>query len=318
MNKDITLIVINKILELIPSHIKSIDYLSELLDISKDSAHRRLRGKMPFSFKELVILSEKLNFSLDELVALKTDNNKVVIELKVDSNPEQEFIEKIKKYKEDVKNRFQDKSSSSILALNYLPPELCIHFRHLFKFSYYTWLHWKDKSLCSPKFSEVEIPSYLENLRIEIASLSKHLKNSTFILDPNVFLTPIKLVLYFYNLELISKEEKEMIKEDFQEIINYIEKEVRINGEHYETKNYYYLSYLNIDVNNGYYIHSGNISSSFSFNFFNRIIIAKREICEAHKEWFHSLKKYSILITGSNEIDLAGYIKKQREYIDYL
>lgn len=127
MNKDIKTIIINKILELIPSHIKPVDYLSEVLDISRESAYRSLGGKMSFYFEELIILSELLDFSLDELVALKINNSKVVIDLKINKDPTEGFLDKMRKYKADVDNRFTDKSSSAIFALNYFPAEFSVH-----------------------------------------------------------------------------------------------------------------------------------------------------------------------------------------------
>lgn len=318
MDKDIKVIVVNKIQELIPSHIKPVDYLSEVLDISRESAYRRLSGKMSFYFEELIILSELLGFSLDELVALKRDNSKVIIDLKISKDPAEAFLDKMKKYKIDVDNRFMDKSSSAIFALNYFPPEFSVHHKTLFKLAYYLWLHWKDRGVIKPKFSEIEISPELEELRCSINAKARTLKNNSFILDPNVFLTPLKLVHYFYNLDLINEEEIKIIKRDFRQILYFAEKMVRTNPSNSESNNYFYLSSFNVDVNSVYYKWNGKATSSFSLNFFNKIVITKPEICEAHKEWFLSLKKYSTLISGSNEVAQAEYFKKQREYIDLL
>lgn len=318
MNKDIKTIIINKILELIPSHIKPVDYLSEVLDISRESAYRRLGGKMPFYFEELIILSELLDFSLDELVALKTNNSKVVIDLKINKDPTEGFLDKMRKYKADVDNRFTDKSSSAIFALNYFPAEFCVHNKNLFKLAYYLWLHWRDRGVVKPKFSEVEVPRELEELRKRIHLKGRRLKNNSFILDPNVFLTPLKLVHYFHDLELINKEEIKIIKEDIYQILFFAERMMRTSTSNSESNNYFYLSSFNIDVNSVYYEWNGKITSSFSLNFFNRIVLTKPEICEAHKEWFLSMKKYSTLISGSNEAAQAEYFKKQREYVDWL
>lgn len=318
MSSEIRTIIVRKILELIPSHTKPVDYLSDMLDISKESAYRRLKGKMPFQLEELIRLSELLGFSIDELVALKRDNSKVVVDLIVSKDAKQGFLEKMKQYKKDVDNRLSDKSSSSVLALNYLPAEFCIHHENLFKLSYYTWLHWKDGNMRKLKYSEVEVFPELEELRKEVVLKTKGLQNNTFILDPNVFLSPLNLVRYFCNRELINNEEKKFIQEEYLNLIDLIEREVRTDSLLVERGNYFYLSNLNIDTNSGYYVYNGNIFSSFAHYFFNRIVISKPEICEAHKEWFLSLKKYSILITGSNEMVQAEYFKKQRGYVDSL
>lgn len=318
MNKNIRAIVVDKIVKLIPPHIKPVDYISDFLDISKEAAYRRLSGKMSFDFEELIDLAEKLGFSLDELVAQKDDNTKIVIDLKIESDPEKVFLEKFERYKQDVDNRLLDENSSAMMAFNFLPSESCVHYENLFKFAYYVWFNWKDKGLPKPKFSEIEISPKLEDLRKYIDAKVKKIPKNTLILDANVFLGPLKLVHYFYNLGLIEDNEKKVIKEDFRRMIDAIEKMVRTDYLNLDTRNIFYLSNFNIGANNGYYLWNGNASSSFSLSYFNRIIISKPEVCEAHKEWFLSLKKYSTLITGSNEIAQAEYFKKQREYVNQL
>lgn len=239
MNDNIRVIIINKLLELIPSYRKPVDYLSEILDISKDSAYRRLKGKMSFHFEELIKLSEELGFSLDEFVAMKAGNRKVVIDLNIDKNPERGFMEKMKMYKKDADNRLLDKSSSSMLALNYIPAELCVHHENLFKFSYYIWLNWKDRHFQKMNYAEIEISPELEKLRKYIDINTRLIENNTFILDPGAFRNTLNMVHYFYDLGLINKEEKKDIKEEFKEMLNSIEKKMRSDISDIATKNFF-------------------------------------------------------------------------------
>ncbi|WP_163320795.1 helix-turn-helix domain-containing protein [Dysgonomonas sp. 520] len=317
MSNNIRTSIINKLLELMPPQTKPVDYLSDILDISKESAYRRLSGKMSFDIEELVTLSEELGFSLDELVALSDRNSKIVIDIKVEKDPKQGFMERMKRFKKSIDDRLSDEYSYSVAALNYLPSELCVHYNNLFKLSYYIWLYWKDQNLHRTKYSEVEISPELEKLRKSIESNVKQTKNNTLILDPNVFLGPLNLVLYFHSLNLITEDEKKVIKEELHSMLDSMEKEIRCE-DLLDVRNFYYLSNLNIDVNSGYYSWNDNTASFFSFNFFNRIVINKPEIYEAHKEWFLSLKRHSILITGSDEMAQAKYFRKQREYVNRL
>ena len=39
-------------------------------------------------------------------------------------------------------------------------------------------------------------------------------------------------------------------------------------------------------------------------------------LCNIQKKWIESLKKYSVLISKSGEIQRFEYLNKQREYID--
>ncbi|MBA3900814.1 MAG: helix-turn-helix transcriptional regulator, partial [Bacteroidetes bacterium] len=60
----------------LPEHISLVDELAELLNVSNDSAYRRLRGETSLTFDELVLLSQKFNVSVDSILG-KSKNNKV-------------------------------------------------------------------------------------------------------------------------------------------------------------------------------------------------------------------------------------------------
>jgi len=65
-----------QIREKIPDNMSFVHEIAELLEISYDSAYRRIRGEKELSLEELVKLSKKFNLSLDALAGL--DLNHVV------------------------------------------------------------------------------------------------------------------------------------------------------------------------------------------------------------------------------------------------
>ena len=54
-------------------HISLADELCDLLDISHDSAYRRIRGEKPLTLSELKIICEKYNIALDQVLQLQND-----------------------------------------------------------------------------------------------------------------------------------------------------------------------------------------------------------------------------------------------------
>lgn len=58
----------------LPNHLALVDEIAELLQISYDSAYRRIRGEKSLSMGELQKLSSKFNISLDTLFSLKNEN----------------------------------------------------------------------------------------------------------------------------------------------------------------------------------------------------------------------------------------------------
>src|SRR6476661_7613444 len=53
-------------------HLSLADELCDLLDISHDSAYRRIRGEKPLSLSELKVICEKYNIALDQVLQLNS------------------------------------------------------------------------------------------------------------------------------------------------------------------------------------------------------------------------------------------------------
>src|ERR1700760_842031 len=60
----------------LPGHLSLVDEVADLLNISNDSAYRRIRGEKPLGLDELQILCNKYMVSLDQLLHIK--NNTVI------------------------------------------------------------------------------------------------------------------------------------------------------------------------------------------------------------------------------------------------
>ena len=61
---------------LLPKHLSLVDVMTDLLDLSHDSIYRRIRGEKPITLKELKILCEHFQVSLDQV--LQIQNNSIV------------------------------------------------------------------------------------------------------------------------------------------------------------------------------------------------------------------------------------------------
>ncbi len=55
-------------------HISLVDEVAEILNISNDSAYRRIRGEKPLTFEEINILCSHYRVSMDQLFHLKNDS----------------------------------------------------------------------------------------------------------------------------------------------------------------------------------------------------------------------------------------------------
>ena len=67
-----------RIREMIPQHISLVDAVSEILNVSNDSAYRRIRGETPLVLEEAYRLCNHFHFSLDQ--SLNVNNNSTLFQ----------------------------------------------------------------------------------------------------------------------------------------------------------------------------------------------------------------------------------------------
>ncbi|HMJ46872.1 MAG TPA: helix-turn-helix domain-containing protein [Ferruginibacter sp.] len=63
----------NHIKSKLPAHLSLVDEVAELLNISNDSAYRRIRGDKPIALDEIQVLCNNYKVSLDQLLQINTD-----------------------------------------------------------------------------------------------------------------------------------------------------------------------------------------------------------------------------------------------------
>jgi hypothetical protein len=142
--------------------------------------------------------------------------------------------------------------------------------------------------------------------------------SARFIWDRMMFCSLINDIKYFYDINLITDNEKNILKEEFLLMIDALEK-LAAKGKHENGEEIsIYISNVNFEASYSYF-RSTNYKSSiirlFSINF---ISTGDANVFEYQKDWIQSLKKYSTLISVSGEMQRVQFFDKQREYINNL
>lgn len=315
MKKDNALIA--QILCNIPPNMNAVDYLMDVLSIGRESVYRRLRGKIPFTFDEVVKLSLELDFSVDEIID-KSQNKQNYADLKVRLSHEADeaFMQTLGEFYDHLVRLSKSTEKETIVTLNRLLFPLLIGYDHLFRFTYYKWIHQMRDVSINYSLSEVVMTTEMLSL---YDNIKKHLQtvrdNNIYIFDYNLFLSAIKEIQYYYKRKLITDDEIRLLKEDFLLMFSKMERMAKKGQDEIGSITYYYLSTLNIDSNNIYTCSDGKAVSYFWSSPVNPISVTNPAACEVHRKWLNSMKKYSILITQSNEILLAEFLNKQRAYV---
>jgi hypothetical protein len=307
----------SKILDNIPQSIKSINYLIDKLNISRESAYRRLRGDIPYSFEEITNLSLDLGFSVDEVIGM-SNGKRIFFDLQTDrsANPEESFLAMFVEYSKFVDIAKMAENVEIFISNNRINLFLLAKYDFLFKLYYYKWIHQTSCVSINKSFSEITVPEEIMSIRNEFLPKLINFTRANFIIDRDIFLTLVREIQYYYNRKLISDVEIILLKQELLELLNSMELLMQLGiNENGSTYNFY-LSLLDVETNTINISYDNNMASLYWLYSANAVVIKNQEICFMHKKWLESLKKYSVLITQSNEILQAEFLNKQREYIE--
>lgn len=317
MNSNLNEIVLTKILNLIPENMKPVNYLMDVLDLGKESAYRRLRGEKVLSFEEIYKLSLALDFSLDE-ISENTETNRFVFNHigAYQKNPENNLIDYLYYYEEDIKNLVGGENVEIVCTLNHLQNVMLVEYDNLFKFFYFRWMHQMKEVPLNYFYSDLVVPLEVRELCTRLGTLHKKLKKVTYIIDKDLYLNMIREIQYFHMRNLITEEELNVLKKEY---LRYLEDSVRIvkkgtnsGGTQFDI----YLSLLNVSSTTTYSSWDDNEKSCFWHYYGYPIFTDNKKITGRHRYWIDSLKKYSTLISQSNELVLADFSNKQRGYLN--
>ncbi|MDR1403577.1 MAG: hypothetical protein LBJ60_07760 [Tannerellaceae bacterium] len=312
-------LVISEILKNIPRNINPVNYLSDILCISNKSVYRRIKGEIPFTITEVLKLSDKLNFSIDQILD-HGDMHRASFILQSDNSnsPEESFYRMLSYYHKLMLASNKATYVESFVTLNHIPVLFTVFFERLFKFSYYQWMHHSHTNSIKYHFKDAIMPPRILSLQKEIIASAVYTGNITYILDSNMYLSTLKEISYYYNCKLITDKELESIKKDLNKLVDWFETILSTGVIDKERSRMdIYLSSLNLKVSSAYNACDDTVTSHFFIYTIDPIYtINSLHFARVHKKWFNTIKKYSVLITRSNEMLRAAFLEKQRMYIE--
>lgn len=292
--------------------------LEDILGIGQQSIYRRLRGEIPFTFEEVMTIALKLSFSIDEIIG-KHHTKGTFLDMESYLKEEMDII--------NIYNDFVDKEidlihkagnahdTALISSRNKFPLSLLLRFENLTKFKFFKMKHLQDEGVFNLPFSRIELSLNNKESMKKYIYNHKKINRKELIIDNNTLLSLIKEITYFYKRKLITDSELAMLQEELFELVSYLEK-IMQNGSETRSQIHFYLSIFNIDTNYSYLQYDEKKVVKFWAYAEIPMIISDPRICQIQKEWLDSLKKYSTLITGSNELQRIEYLEEQREYIN--
>ena len=138
---------INRLKKVLPPTIGIAEEISDLLNISIDSAYRRIRGETDFTFEEIYIITRKHKISIDEIYG--NSNDSVTFEYIKLTDSEVNF----EKYLTSLRNRLESINKVEDKNIYYVAEDIPVFYsffsKKLTEFKLFYWqksVCWKFKS----------------------------------------------------------------------------------------------------------------------------------------------------------------------------
>jgi hypothetical protein len=217
----------------LPGHLSLVDEVAEFLNISNDSAYRRIRGEKSISFEELHKLCIHYKISLDSFLHLKSESFIFNGRLKADADTGfEEWIENI----HALLQMFNSYAHKHLYFLmKDIPPYVHFMIPELARFKFYFWmksiLHYK--SLRSVKFDlEDKFYDKFDGITAKILDLSFKIPMTEIWNVESLESTLRQIAFYRDSGSFKNPSDVKLLYSKVEELINHIERQAE-NGLKY-------------------------------------------------------------------------------------
>jgi hypothetical protein len=301
----------------IPQRGKLADVLTELLGIEKEAVYRRLRGSVPFSFREVHTIAVHLGFSLDGIAENITLLNRQMTVLAADFlKPEEKDYKTIESFIENVNRLKEDTDSESGSVGSVIPSSICVNYDSINNFYLFKGAHQFRNPHKLKTFAEINTPERLKQLNQQYVKAVRSSPKSVYIFDRRLIEHFVNDVRFFFDIRLITKEDILRLKEDLHLLLNDLEHyavdgsfgagnktEIFLANIHLDA-NYYYIDSMKCKLT---MIRSLSFSDSYSFD---------EVIFQNMKYWLNFLKRTSTLISEGNATERIRFFEHQRKLVE--
>ena len=295
--------------------------ISDILRIEKDSAYRRLSGKVNFSIREMGVLAKEFGISLDCL--LRNNMEYLWVPLLLEQPQTQMSMDSLCDVMEagvDVLSKITEEPTEAGCLYNSLPPEFFVHFPTLAKFMFFKWGHYFIGTEEFHNFSKWEIP---ERVLVYMDKLKKgfEFEKMYYIWDNSLIWNVSWELDSLCKMHIVTQEEKNTIKEELKELLKRIEG--FLNGNYVPHMRLpedvdFFVSTVSMGFIACYYDSKERHSVSFRTSFSFAVVDDCDDSFYKMKEWIDSLKRMSTMLSKGGRIERRLFFETQFNTIDHI
>lgn len=302
--------------EKIPAGMNLARVLMDLLCIGKEAVYRRLRGEVPFTLAEAAIVSGKLGISLDQLTGTGRKGNAVFdMNLVKYPDPVRTYYAMVDNYLQLFEGIGDVSAVEAGTAANVVPQVFTMNYETISRFRYMKWIYQSQEYEQPRTMDEVVIPDDLYRKQREYVSTMQRFGFTYYVLDSMLFTSLVNDISYFVSIGMVSPHEVDRLREELMALLD--EMLSIANTGRFRSGNdvQIYISNINFQATYSYIEQKSYMLSLLRVFSLNPMTSRDEEVFRNLKAWIRSLKKFSILISHSGEMQRIQFFNKQREII---
>ncbi|MCD9856194.1 XRE family transcriptional regulator [Epilithonimonas sp. JDS] len=285
------------------------DEIANVLNISYDASHRRTSMKSKFSLEESLVLAKFYNISLDSFM----ESDKQIIAKK--TKPIRTVTDLLN-YFDDALHLLNDfkinKETEVYYSAKDIPFFYTISDSVLSRFKLFVWMNLLNEKDFMQPFDDFKLERYSDKSE-DLKSLYENL-NVTEIWNNTTISSILNQVLFYSEIEILSKETAKLILEELKILIKSIEKKAEN-----ENKNFHIYAHDILILNNSILFKNEEKSSLFvPYNMFGYMMTDDQSTCDDALNFFQHQIKNSTSLSFSGQRDRKKFFNSMLERIESL
>jgi len=325
-NQEVSLqqILFQQIRTKVPENLSFVHEIAELLEISYDSAYRRIRGEKELSMEELFRLGNQFNISLDALMGIKAEN--VVFQKAELKSGEFNIKNWLLRILEDIKLINTSPSKEIIYAAKDPPIFHYFQFPEIAAFKYFFW----EKTIYN--FPEYEDTLFrLDNTDSEIVDIGKNILRcsnkipTTEIWNQDTFRILLRQIEYYWISGYFEKKDDVVnLIDRLEQWLKHIQKEADkgykflVDQPEEGIENSFIMYENEVVLNdNTIFVRLGeNLATYLTYNVISLLITRDQEFCTRVENHLRGLMRKSNLISSSGLKERNRFFNKLYKTIE--
>lgn len=299
------------------------DEIAGVLDISTDSAYRRIRGEKPLSIEELYKLCLRYGVSLDSLFNL--ESNAFAFQGKLMQPSTFRFDEYLVNLVQQVKYMNSFRQRQMYYLCKDIPIFHHFHFRELAAFKYYFWMRafMQQPGFAQRKFSFADYPDEL----FQLGQQALHYYNqidSVELWNIETIISTVRQIKFYQDTQAFTREEDiYALYSTLEKLLDHLEAQAALgykfnHGDKDQTPLAAYAVYYNeviLGDNSILVSLDGSKAAFIVHSIFNFMLTRDVRFCDNLYEQLQNLMSKSTLISSVSELERSRFFKHLRQRI---